>query len=1107
MMIKELSEIHNKIDAFIKKYYKNQIIRGILVLILLLLSSYLLLVSSEFIGHFSSLVRTIGLFSVITILLTTFVVLILKPFFALNKIGKSLSSFQADKILQTYFPELKDQLRNILELEKMNNYTDSSELIKKAIEQKSEKIKPIPFVSAIKIQANIKYVKIIGLPLIILFLLYFYSPKVLSEGTERILHFNQYYQKPNPFYFVIENDSLSIKKGDDLKLIIHTEGKYIPYPIYVEFGGIEYLLTKKGDNHFTYDFKNVNQDFNFYLRAEDYKSQAFHVKALASPKILNFSIKITSPKYTQIDEKIIKNNGDLIVPLGAKVNWTFKTKDINNLWFLINDSISKTATPTKNLFNYSESIYYDQDYSINIANKLFEENEVLKYNIQVVPDEYPSIVTQSILDSIHPTIYYFKGQANDDYGIEKINFCYQNEGNHDITKIPIPTNSSSPLQDFYYAYDFKSITQQGKKLNYYFEVWDNDAINGSKKSVSQLFQFYLPSQKEIEKMDQENTKSMQSKLEQTQELAKDLQKDVKNLKKDLVNKESNSWQINKKLAQISEKQNKLEQLMEEVSKENKKNNELLKNLSQEDQKLLDKQKKIEDLLSQLMDDEMKKLMEEINKLMDDFNKDKFNELTKKMDMSYKDLSEQLDRNLEQLKRFEIEKKMEQSIDELEKLSKEQDKLSKETKAKESSKEELVKKQKEQEAKMKSIADKVNESIKKNQELEDPMNLEDVSQEMKDIQEKMEESSKSLENGKSGKASKQQKSSSDQMSLLSKKMRKMMDKATQEQQQLDMEALRQIIENLTDFSFDQEKIMLAYRGLRYKDPKYIELFNKQTKIKENFKLIEDSLYALAKTQPMIASPINKELIKINRELEKTTSSLDNRRAGKAQSSQQFVMTSANNLALLLSEILEQMKNQQSQSKCKKSGNCNKPGSGKPKPGFGQPKKQAQSMKQQMKEMLNQLKNGKGKGGKNGSKPSKKALGKMIAEQEKMQKMLSDLSNSQGISPKAARQLKEIKNISKQVEDDLIQQNITPTTLKRQELILTRLLEAENSEFKREQDNKRESNTAKNPKISKPKDIFKTQEENLIGNDILYKNKVKLKHFYKEKYKNYLININD
>jgi len=544
--------------------------------------------------------------------------------------------------------------------------------------------------------------------------------------------------------------------------------------------------------------------------------------------------------------------------------------------------------------------------------------------------------------------------------------------------------------------------------------------------------------------------------------------------------------------------------MKEVAQENKKTNELLKNLSKEDQLLLEKQKEIEDLLNQLMDEEMKKLMEEINKLMDEFNKDKFNKLTEEMDMSYKDLSEQLDRNLEQLKRYEVEKKLQQSIDELEKLAEEHQKLSTETSSKKKSEEELKQKQAEHQEKMKNIADKIENSIKKNQELKNPLNLQDVSKQAEDIKNNMQKSSDALQKGKNGKASKQQKSSAEQMQQMAQQMQQMLDNATQEQEAQDMESLRQILENLNTFSFEQEELMLNFRGLRYKDPQYIQLFNQQTKEKENFMLIRDSLYALALTQPMVASPINKELLNIERELNKTEKALDDRQSRKAQKSQQMVMTSANNLSLLLSEILTQMK-QQSKSSCNKSGNCKNPKGGKPKPGFGQAKKQAQSMKQQMQNMLDQLKKGKGsKGGKNGNNAK---LGKMIAEQEKMQKMLSDLSNSQGLSPKTAQKLKEIKNISKQIENDLIQQNITPQTLKRQELILTRLLEAENSEFKRGQDDKRESESVINPQISNPKEFYKYKNDSTISNDILLKNKLKLNTFYKKQYKNYLININE
>jgi hypothetical protein len=123
------------------------------------------------------------------------------------------------------------------------------------------------------------------------------------------------------------------------------------------------------------------------------------------------------------------------------------------------------------------------------------------------------------------------------------------------------------------------------------------------------------------------------------------------------------------------------------------------------------------------------------------------------------------------------------------------------------------------------------------------------------------------------------------------------------------------------------------------------------------------------------------------------------------------------------------------------------------------------------------------------------------------MLSDLANSPGISPETAKQLKEIKQISEQIENDLVQKNINPSLLKRQELILTRLLEAENSEFKRDQEQKRESKNDLSPKMSNPKEIFKYKQQNQLGDDFIFRNKVKLSPYYKEKYQNYINKINE
>jgi hypothetical protein len=89
------------------------------------------------------------------------------------------------------------------------------------------------------------------------------------------------------------------------------------------------------------------------------------------------------------------------------------------------------------------------------------------------------------------------------------------------------------------------------------------------------------------------------------------------------------------------------------------------------------------------------------------------------------------------------------------------------------------------------------------------------------------------------------------------------------------------------------------------------------------MIEDSLFALSKRNPKIENIVNKEISDINSNMEKGIKFLAERQSPMAAARQQQVMTSINNLALLLSESLNQMQQQQQKSK-PGSGSCKKPG---------------------------------------------------------------------------------------------------------------------------------------------------------------------------------------
>ena len=67
-------------------------------------------------------------------------------------------------------------------------------------------------------------------------------------------------------------------------------------------------------------------------------------------------------------------------------------------------------------------------------------------------------------------------------------------------------------------------------------------------------------------------------------------------------------------------------------------------------------------------------------------------------------------------------------------------------------------------------------------------------------------------------------------------------------QEDVEVLRQILDNLVLFSFDQEALMNQFKAIEVNHNKYASYLRKQNNLKEHFEHIDDSLFALSLRQP-------------------------------------------------------------------------------------------------------------------------------------------------------------------------------------------------------------------------------------------------------------------
>ncbi len=1109
-----------KLDLFVRKYYKNQLIRGGFLFLTLFFIFFLIVNFLEFFGHFDSNTRTIIFFLYTGLNLFVFISNIVIPLFKLFRIGKIISNEQAAKIIGNHFSEVGDKLLNTLQLKVLGDQIKTNyDLINASIDQKINDLKPVPFTSAIDLSKNKKYIKYALPPLLLILVLLVSSPTIITGPSKRLVKFTEHFEKAMPFSFIVLNDKLEVLQNEDFRLEVKIDGEEIPENIFLETQESKIKLLKDSKISYSHTFINVQKPLNFTITADQYRSAKYTLSVIPKPVLLDFEISLVYPSYTGRSKETIKNNGDISVPTGTIASWSFYTRNAENIAIRFKD---KTVSPNRNspdIFYFKEVMYKSQNYVVSISNNLVKNSDSLTYTINVIPDLYPSIDVDEFRDSIYPQQVYFKGNIKDDYGFDLLTFNYSVNSAESATiamKIDsLPISTGVNPQQFFHYFDLGSIDlKAGDRVDYFFEVWDNDRINGSKSSKSQLMTFKVPDLNEIEKQTGESNDAIKEDLEETIKEVQQLQKEIDELNKKMVDKKDLTWEDRNQIKTLMQKQKDLQEKMESIKNENEKKASNEREYKEIPDELIEKQKQLEELFEKLIqDEELSELFKEMQKLLDEVDKDKVNEMLEKMKMSNEEMEKMLDRNLEIFKQLEFESKLEDAIKKLEELSDRQEKLSDETLNKNTNTDELKNKQQDINQSFNDLKQDLDQLDKMNKELEDPNEFDQMEEQQQSIDNDLMDSENSLEKNQRSKASGSQKSASQKMQKMSESLTSMQQDMVQEGMEEDIDALRDILENLIQLSFDQEDLIGKVNSVNLNDPQYTDLIREQKNIKDDLKLVEDSLFALSKRQIMIEPFISKEISSINQNIEKSIDFLNNRRSNQAAEKQQYVMTSVNNLALMLSETLNQMMQSMMQSSSCKSS-CK---SGKPKPGAGKASmKSMRQLQEQLNKQIEMLKagkqdNGKDPKGKSGSKGNSMSeqLARMAAQQEairnQMQQYADQLEKEGNFG--AAKELQKTMNEMEKTETELVNKMLTQETLMRQQEILTRLLNSEKAELEREKEEKRESNEAKNQINRNPDELIKYNVIQSSDVELLKTMPPTLKQFYKSKVNQYFYNFEE
>ncbi|MFV8351853.1 hypothetical protein [Flavobacterium sp. XS2P14] len=1048
--------IYQKLESFIRKFYTNELIRGTIFFIGLGLFYFLFTLFVEYFLWLKPMGRTILFWTFVGVEVYLLCRFILFPIFKLFKLQKGIDYNQASAIIGNHFSEVSDKLTNFLQLSNPNEHQIKSELLAASIEQKANALQPIPFGNAINYNGNRKFFPLALIP-IVLFAFFYLSgnSSMISQSLNRVVHFNSVFMPPAPFKFVVRNSNLQTEQGKDFILRIKTDGNIVPENAMIFIDDESYFMESTKAGEFQFKMAKPSGNILFHVEGNAISSPDYELKVITVPSIANFEMQLYFPAYLNKKSEVIKGTGNAVIPEGTRVTWkmiTLATQSVD--W--IDGLVKATFSKTESTFILSKNISQNTEYQILTSNDKVKNYEKLNYQLTIVKDQFPTINVNNAPDSLKVAKNYVLGQISDDYGLSKLQVVYYEREKPQTARRGTIAVEKSVFDQFVFSFPSNLPVEQGVSYDYYFEVFDNDAIHNFKSTKSSVFSNRVATDEEYEdqilQQQNDNINSLEKSLKNQDKQISEMEK----LQKSGKEKEILDFKDQQKVNDFIKRQMKQDEMMKEFTKKMNDNLQQFKT-DQKDELKEELQKRMDKAEKEL--EKNQKLLEELKELNDKIQNE---ELLTKLD-KFKQNSKNQTKNLEQLveltKRFYVEKKAEQLRDKLDKLSEKQDQLSNDEK------ENKLEKQEDINREFDNIQEDLNELEKENKELKSPLDLPNDDTKEKSIDDDLKKALEELKKDKKDKAKPNQKSASKKMKEMSKKMAESMAAGDMEQLEEDVAMLRQILDNLLAFSLSQEEVMNQFRKHKSGSPAFNKNIKIQQDLKQQFKHVDDSLLAMSLRNPKIAEDITKEIGNVIYNVDKSLSSLTDAQVTKGLSHQQYTISAANKLADFLSDMLNNMQMQMSGV-----------GSGKPKPGQGQGmqlpdiiKKQeglGEKLKDGMKKGDKPGEGQKGQNGKqgkagqsgqegDGGEGDAQAILEIYKEQKQLREALQNELNKQGVGGNGQSALEQMKQIEKQ----LLNKGFKNETLQKILNVKQELLKLNTAIQQQGEENKRQSETNK------------------------------------------------
>lgn len=1081
------NEIISKLELTDRKEYLKKILTGIINTSLAGLSLFLLFSFAEMIWNFSSAVRTVLFFILAVTVIGIFLYGVLIPLFNYFKLFTKRNYISTAGKIGFYFPEIKDDLKNALQLINIqNNKLYSTSLVEAAFESVYVKTKSIKFDSVIKFNS----LKKPALKLLLLFIIAILFLLILpgfSNASSRLLQFDREFIPPARFILNVTPGNTEVTKGATINIVITATGDN---PLNVKLLSkddeqtefTEIKLNPDSLNQFIYEVKSVRNSFNYYVQADEIKSDNYRIEVVDRPIIKTISFKITPPAYSKIPSFDQQDNGNITALIGSKVDISLtSTKNLSSALIEYEDSTQTELSAEKNTAKGNIRINKEASYKILITDETGNSNQnPITYIIKPIYDELPTIELLSPGRDIplgNDNRVPLFAKISDDFGFTKLLLQYRLVN----SKYEIPQEEFTPIEitvpvneketDINYVWNLTQLSPAVDDIySYYLEIFDNDNISGPKSARTPLFNVRVPSLDEIladaDKIQNQAVDELTKTLEEAEQLKQDLEKIDRELKQD---KRELNWEEKEKIEQALDKFEQLQEKMDDLSQSlQQMQQELQKNdlLSQE---TLEKYMELQELMSELTSDEMKKAMEKLRNMLEQMNRNMTQNEMQNFKLDEERFRKSIERTLNLLKRMQIEQKFDEMMKRTEQITEQQEQISEQTKQSEQNNnqnnEQLSKKQDEITEQLNDLSENLEELADKMQEMND-MPAEEMEKLLEELKNQMneklsEQASQNMKQKQMQKAQQNQQQVSKNMQQMMDMLQQMKDQMMQQNQMQVFTDMMRILDNTLKLSQEQEELKKQSERLDPNSSQFNENSQKQNSLKQSLNRLFQQLSELSQKTFAVSPEMGKALGSASQQMDASIQAMQNRNGSFAAVTQSEAMKNLNEAAAMMKNSMESMM---------QSG-----GSGS---GMMSLMQQLQKMSGQqmdlnnMTQMMQQMMQG------NLSPGQQAELQRLGQQQDIIKKSLEQLNEEAKLSGQSNKIPADLDNLVKQMQEvvtDMNTEKLDDELIQKQERILSKLLDAQRSINERDFEKDRRSETGQQIVRQSPAELNLSSEK--------------------------------